>query len=303
MLYIILIFCFVLLIYFHIQYQLKQSDEMEVLNIEYQNKKQLEKCLDIRQPCLISLNNIQSIQGIQGIVNGLTRENMKVLNKQVDLHSDDLKIDRLNITQQIPIIDGFKKIDNKNTNNIITQNVEIQNDKKLFKSTSQLFKPELLYDTKCKYISGTEGKATEFASEISNRVFLFSIEGECLVRLMVPTSLENNINTRELNYISKLDVSDKDSLNKYDIIEIYLKQDQLLYIPNGWWYSIEFGEKNSVLLLRYYTYMNLLANMPLVFSKYIQDEFNHIRVNYIKSDEINNNVTYKAKTQVPELVV
>ena len=300
MLYIILIFCFVLLIYFHIQYQLKQSDEMEVLNIEYQNKKQLEKCLDIRQPCLISLNNIQSIQGI---VNGLTRENMKVLNKQVDLHSDDLKIDRLNITQQIPIVDGFKKIDNKNLNNIITQNVEIQNDKKLLKSTSQLFKPELLYDTKCKYISGTEGKATNFVSEISNRVFLFSIEGECLIRLMVPTSLENNINTRELNYISNLDVSDKDSLNKYDIIEIYLKQDQLLYIPNGWWYSIEFGERNSVLLLRYYTYMNLLANMPLVFSKYIQDEFNHIRVNYIKSDEINNNVTYKAKTQVPELVV
>lgn len=273
---------------------------MEVLNIEYQNKKQLDKCLDIRQPCLISLNNIQNIQDI---VNGLTRENMKVLNKHVDLHSDDLKIDRLNITQQIPIVDGFKKIDNKNTNNIITQNVEIHNDKKLFKSTSQLFKPELLYDTKCKYISGTEGKATNFVSEISNRVFLFSIEGECLVRLMVPTSLENNINTRELNYISKLDVSDKDSLNKYDIIEIYLKQDQLLYIPNGWWYSIEFGEKNSVLLLRYYTYMNLLANMPLVFSKYIQDEFNHIRVNYIKSDEINNNVTYKAKTQVPELVV
>lgn len=297
MLYIILIFCFVLLIYFHIQYQLKQSDEMEVLNIEYQNKKQLEKCLDIRQPCLISLNNIQDI------VNGLTRENMKVLNKQVDLHSDDLKIDRLNITQQIPIVDGFKKIDNKNLNNIITQNVEIQNDKKLLKSTSQLFKPELLYDTKCKYISGTEGKATNFVSEISNRVFLFSIEGECLIRLMVPTSLENNINTRELNYISNLDVSDKDSLNKYDIIEIYLKQDQLLYIPNGWWYSIEFGERNSVLLLRYYTYMNLLANMPLVFSKYIQDEFNHIRVNYIKSDEINNNVTYKAKTQVPELVV
>jgi hypothetical protein len=51
------IFCLVLFIYLHIQFHLKQSNDLEIYEIDDASKDKLEEICDIRQPVLIDFDN------------------------------------------------------------------------------------------------------------------------------------------------------------------------------------------------------------------------------------------------------
>ena len=55
----ILIFCIVLFIYLHINFHLKQSNDLEVYEIDQPSKQRLEEVCDIRQPTTFEYYNEQ----------------------------------------------------------------------------------------------------------------------------------------------------------------------------------------------------------------------------------------------------
>ena len=55
-LFTILIFCLVLFIYLHINFHLKQSNDLEVYEIDQPSKEKLEEICDIRQPVIFDYN-------------------------------------------------------------------------------------------------------------------------------------------------------------------------------------------------------------------------------------------------------
>ena len=56
------IFCIVLFIYLHVQFQLKNSNDLEIYEIDDVSKEKLEEICDMRQPVLFDVPNEKLVQ-------------------------------------------------------------------------------------------------------------------------------------------------------------------------------------------------------------------------------------------------
>ena len=56
-----IIFCLILFIYLHVQFQLKTSDDLEIYEVDDTSKDKLEEICDLRQPVLFDFKNEQII--------------------------------------------------------------------------------------------------------------------------------------------------------------------------------------------------------------------------------------------------
>ena len=64
----------------------------------------------------------------------------------------------------------------------------------------------------------------------------------------------------------------KAEFNKVKVLDIEMKQGDLLFIPAFWLYSIQYNEISSLSVFTYRTYMNTVAILPDLIMSFLQKQ-------------------------------
>lgn len=301
--YEILIFCIILFIYIHINYQLTSNSDLEIYEINEPSKNDLESIFENKQPVLIK--NLSKINDT--LVPILSLENMQKnygffdINISNPQHSDEENNQKyLHIT----LDDSIKLFKNDKTKKFISQN---NNDflnettiNRVYKNSDQLIKPSLLSKSEYDYIIGDKDSTTKLQRNLSFRNFFIVTSGSATVKLVPPEYtkyLREYKDYENFEFTSPLDVWNiqekyQKEFQKTRSLEIKVNVGDVLFIPSYWWYSIKMNSLTSISVYKYWTYMNHLANLPHYLLFLLQNQnISNKRYNDI-SEKINtHNVT------------
>ena len=268
----ILIFMIILLVYLHIYYHLKVSNDLEIFEHEISNKNNLEEILNLRQPVVINYNrqNLDIIFTLDNIYK-------KYHNIQLNLRKNDISnelVDKsilVNIETLKVLFENNNKYYSENNENFLKASTLIND----FEHNDIVLKPPMNSEKKYDLLLGGNDTSTKFKYDISFRHFIYVSDGELNIILSPP----NNTKYMDLykdyynfEYISSINPYLKENEVKMKSISkmsITLKKGQLLFIPAYWWYSFKFN--NTVAqVFKYKTFMNQLTILPEYIMSFMQ---------------------------------
>ena len=280
-LFILLIFCIVLFIYIHINFHYKKSNDLEIFEVNNLSKEQLEEICDLKQPIVFNYENDK--------FTALEFENVCLNFKAFDLKIRDKKnyFSTKNEQLFLPITcsnaiclfenDKDGKYISENNNDILEETSLI----KIFQSSDEFFRPNLIMNKYYDLISGALNSTTPFRYNINCRNYFYILSGKVTLKLSPPKSskfLHEMVDYDNLEFRSLLNIWDiqeeyKNDYNKKKFLEVKLEKNQIIQIPPYWWYSIKFDEaKSSILSFKYRTYMNNIAILPIIFIEFLQKQ-------------------------------
>lgn len=256
----ITIFLLCIVIYIHIYYHLKVSDEENVFEIDYTDKVNLEEVCDLRQPFTMEIEN------------------------RLDMNSYQLK-DRLNIVKQKNHKVKRHKNENEDKNKSDKED-EIEIETKMYseynkellsdetikasiKSFEKLIIPEFTIQNAYDILVSDENFSTPFVSNFNHRNYLYFSEGNATIQFISHKhndKLEHHLDYESLQKVSNDLPSDMKDIT---IKSINVKSGEFVYIPPRWWYSINFKSHSLVVKFQYKTIMNIVAHIPMYIYSYI----------------------------------
>ena len=183
----IIIFTIVLVIYIHINFHLKVSNDLEVYNIEKPSKDKLDEICDLRQPVIFDFNNEELNRNLN---NKNLTDNYNIFDIQIRNieNHDDATEKYLSFT-----IDEAKHILSNNEKKIYYS--EKNNDfliesglNKLLQTQDSFLRPAMV--SKCDYdiIFGCDNCETPLRYELDYRNFYYVTEGDVEVKLIPPSA-------------------------------------------------------------------------------------------------------------------
>ena len=269
----ILVFIVVLLVYLHIFYHLKTSNDLEIYENDNMNKNNLEEILNLRQPVL--MNRYSSELDILTLNDLCKNYN----NYEFNVRKNDIANDSVDKTTMIKS-DLLHKLFENDNKYYSEKNEKFLNQSKLLnllQNNDSLFKPPMTSESTYDLLFGGKGSSTKFKYDINYRNFLYVSDGTVNLKLSPPN------NTKYMNlykdyynfeFISSINPFLKESeqdMKNISCINITLTKGQLLFIPAYWWYSIQFN--NSVIISsQYKTYMNQVTILPEYFMSLMQKQ-------------------------------
>jgi hypothetical protein len=283
----ILVFMIVLLVYLHIFYHLKVSNDLEVYEHDITNKNNLEEILNLRQPVVMNYNrqNLDTIFTIDNIYKNYKNYDINV--RKNDMNNDI--VDK-NIVVTIDLLKNLFENDNKYYSENNNKFIEKTNLIEELYSNDVILKPPMTSETKYDMLLGGSNTSTKFKYDLSFRHFIYVSDGDLNITLSPPINTKNMELYKDyynFEYISPINPylkEDDIKMKSISKVSITLKKGQLLFVPAYWWYSIQFN--NSVaLVFKYKTYMNQLTILPEYIMSFMQ------RQNIKKK---NKNKIYKA---------
>ena len=267
----VLVFIVVLLVYLHIFYHLKTSNDLEIYENDNMNKNNLEEIFNLRQPVL--MNHYSPELDILTLNDLCKNYN----NYEINVRKNDIANDLVdkNTIIKMDLLSKLLENDNKYYSE---KNEKFLNQSKLLnllQKNDDLFKPPMNSESKYDLLFGGKGTSTKFKYDINYRNFFYVSDGIVNLKLSPPN------NTKYMNlykdyynfeFISSIDPFLKESENDMktiSCINLTLKKGQLLFIPAYWWYSIQFN--NSVIVSSHYkTYMNQVTIIPEYLMSFMQ---------------------------------
>jgi hypothetical protein len=283
----ILVFMIVLLVYLHIFYHLKVSNDLEVYEHDITNKNNLEEILNLRQPVVMNYNrqNLDTIFTIDNIYKNYKNYDINV--RKNDMNNDI--VDK-NIVVTIDLLKNLFENDNKYYSENNNKFIEKTNLIEELYSNDVILKPPMTSEIKYDMLLGGSNTSTKFKYDLSFRHFIYVSDGDLNITLSPPINTKNMELYKDyynFEYISPINPylkEDDIKMKSISKVSITLKKGQLLFVPAYWWYSIQFN--NSVaLVFKYKTYMNQLTILPEYIMSFMQ------RQNIKKK---NKNKIYKA---------
>ncbi len=277
----------VLLVYLHIFYHLKVSNDLEVYEHDITNKNNLEEILNLRQPVVMNYNrqNLDTIFTIDNIYKNYKNYDINV--RKNDMNNDI--VDK-NIVVTIDLLKNLFENDNKYYSENNNKFIEKTNLIEELYSNDVILKPPMTSETKYDMLLGGSNTSTKFKYDLSFRHFIYVSDGDLNITLSPPVNTKNMELYKDyynFEYISPINPylkEDDIKMKSISKVSITLKKGQLLFVPAYWWYSIQFN--NSVaLVFKYKTYMNQLTILPEYIMSFMQ------RQNIKKK---NKNKIYKA---------
>ena len=278
LLYIILVFVVVCILYFHIIYQYKVSEDLEIYEMDYKDNASLQETCNINQPVIFDrgpfeLPNLRSCKQIL---------NVKDIN---DYYKGLDSVDSVELPCE-SVIDLLNK-DEKSC--YFTENNEIFIDESgLHKQITKLdteLKPKYAFYTKYDILMGSKNCTTPFRYHTKSRKFLYVARGTD-VRIKMASwkytkYLQEIKDYENLDFKSNLNVwinneTDKD-LDKIQFLEFVVPVGFILSIPSYWWYSIKYEESETVIIE--YNYTSLINNLAHTchFAKFYLQQRNTIK--------------------------
>lgn len=277
----ILIFCIVLFIYLHIHFHLKQSNDLEVYEIDQPSKQRLEEVCDIRQPTTFEYYNEQlhaqlSYQAIHNMYRAFDIH-IRDVSKNTTANDDHDSTKKESYVSYIPVPlkIAHEVLKNDTEQKYISENnadfIEETGLIKTFQLCDEFLRPYMV--SKCMYdiLLGSENTVTPLRYNLNYRNYFLVTQGTIRLKLMPPKD------ARYLYPIMDYDILEfrsqvnpwnvqpeyRDDFDKIKTLEIELYQGMVVFIPAYWWYSIQFvGSETTVCSFQYRTHMNTLSIMP-----------------------------------------
>jgi hypothetical protein len=279
-----LIFLIIFILYLHIVYHLKTSNEAAVYEMEFQSKEQLDNICQLRQP-IVFLYPPLSLCERDNLIDKFG--NVNILIKNVD--TNELIPYRLN--------DAIELIDKDTTGSYyMEKNYDLIKSNMIDKIAKyeKNFRPTFTCKSKYDILIGSNGSHTSFQYEVNYRNYFIVTEGVANIRLAPPKCeeyLDPQIDYETLDITSSFNIWKNPKIKNVELIDVVLTKGQIIYIPPYWWYSIQFTEKTSILSLRYRTYMNLITLLPQILLQAMQLQ----NIHYIIGNDVSKPVKKNKK--------
>ena len=292
----ILIFCIVLFIYLHINFHLKQSNDLEVYEIDQPSKQRLEEVCDIRQPTTFEYYNEQmhaqlSYQAIHNMYRAFDihiRDVSKntTANDDHDHDHDRTKKDNENDYVSyipVPLKIAHEVLKNDTERKYISENnadfIEETGLIKTFQLCDEFLRPYMV--SKCVYdiLLGSENTVTPLRYNLNYRNYFVVTQGTIRLKLMPPKDARYLYPIMDYDILEfrspvnpwKVQPEYQDDFDKIKTLEIELYQGMVVFIPAYWWYSIQFiGSETTVCSFQYRTHMNTLSIAPQLALHFLQ---------------------------------
>lgn len=264
MLYNILIFIIILLIYLHVYYHLKVSNDLEVFEHDISNVTKLDEILSFRQPVVINFfhKSLNNLFNLKRFYNDYGKYNINVRKNNIDNNILD-KYTPVNIDLIKDLFENDKTYYSEHNSKFLkTSNliVDLQN-------KDSYLKPPLVSSSEYDILFGGMKTSTKFKYEINYRNFIYVSDGSINICLSPPVNskyMDEYNDYYNFEFISSINPflkENNDHLKNISKINLTLNQGQMLFIPAYWWYSIEFNN-SVVLFFKYKTYMNEFTIFP-----------------------------------------
>ena len=259
MFYTLLIFLIILTIYLHINYQLKKSNELEIYNIDFISKEQLEEISKLRQPFVFD----DDFMGIDRnyLLKKCSNQNIQLKNK---ISNDSVT---LKIEEAISMIDKNDIYFSEKNNDLLNEYFLKELEKKE-RNIKPIFTGACIYDL----IMGSNKTYTPMRYEINHKNYFLVTEGKIKIRFAPPNSekyLDPIIDYENLDITSQINVWNT-KIEKVKFIDIIVEKGKMIFIPPYWWYSFEFIDKATIISFKYRTYMNIITIIPYLFIQNLQ---------------------------------
>lgn len=266
-----LIFCLVLLIYLHIQFHLKTSQDLEMYEVDQPSKDRLEEICDIRQPVLFDFDceKIVNSSNKQFISDNYSAFEIKIRNIKEQDENAELYV-------PLPLHDAVKLFDEDKSSTYLSENnrdfLEETGVIKNMKYNDELLRPYMMSNCNYDIMMGSTGACSPFRYELNYRNFLLLTQGTAQIKIAPPNSTKYLHTIYDYdNFEFKSPVNPwcpqpkfQSDFDKIKCLEFTLTPGKTLYIPAYWWYSIKFNNNTSISIFRYRTYFNNLAITPYI---------------------------------------
>jgi len=289
------IFGIVLFIYLHVLFHLKQSNDLEIYELEDMSKDKLEEVCDIRQPFIFNINEKQLTEHINytHILNNYASYEIKVRNSNDNDNSSDVHIP-ISLEHAAKLFNEDKKSEYfSEKNDEFLRETGINNK---IKRHDEFLKPYMSLNSKYDILFGSKNSFTPFKYEINYRNYIYLTEGSAEIKLAPPCSIKYLSPEHDYDLFEfKSPINPwnpaaeyQNDFNKVKCINYTLSADKILFIPAYWWYSIKFNEPNTSISCFYYgTYMSNISVLPhyLLYALQLQN----IKRKIIKNINNDNN--------------
>jgi hypothetical protein len=274
----IIIFCSVLFFYLHIHFHLKTSNDLEVYTIERPSKEKLEEICDLRQPVTFTYNNdtLTAICNLDNINKDYGSFDINIRNN-TDEDSDLTELYlplQLNKVTELLHKDSESKYFTEENGDFLKETGLLRT----FRHNDLFFRPHMV--SKCEYdfSAGSNNCTTPLRYRLNYRNYIYVTQGEIKIKLIPPSgakylrAIEDYDNFEFRSPINVWDVQEeyKKDFGKVKVLELTLKQNDIIFIPAYWWYSIKYGENANICSFRYRTYMNTVAILPALVISTLQ---------------------------------
>ena len=128
---------------------------------------------------------------------------------------------------------------------------------------------------------GSNMAITPLRYDVNYRNYFMVLNGSIKVKLTPPKNskylyLESDYDNFEFrSAINPWNVQEqyKPEFEKIKFLDITLEPGKILFIPAYWWYSFQFeNSKTYIISLKYRTYMNTLAILPIIIKSFLQKQ-------------------------------
>jgi hypothetical protein len=260
-LFYLILFLFIVIVYIHIIYHLKTSNDNEVYDIDYIDSIHLNKICDLRQPFTFKvLENSLYIKK-----NYLVENNLQ-----------------LNIIQETDVIEKIEKNQEQSheSNNKITKSIfseynhkiiQIPDIKQQITLFEKFIKPTFNITTIHDVIISDKNINTQLKHTYNYRNFFHITEGNITIRFIPPKysiHLNHFTDYETMHEVSTFDPWNE-NVNNIKYIEIHATENDTIYIPPYWWYSFQFNTETTIVSYKYRTIMNNITIIPKLIYSFI----------------------------------
>jgi len=265
----LLTICIVVVVYMHVVYQLKTSNDLELFELDTPIKTKLEEVCNLRQPLLFPYS--------ENDINQLTPA------KLLEYKAFDVTVyDSSYNSSLISLNSAFQLFDKKNY--FSNHNSEFLHETMLsryFITTDAYLRPPMVSAISYDILFGASGSTSQLEYSTQHRNYMYVSNGVVTVKLTPPRNakyLDVEKDYAKQQYYSKVHPWNN-SLDKVKFLEITLAKGQMLFIPAYWWYSVKFEKDACLCTLQYKTVMNIIATLPDICIGILQRQNTKIKIN------------------------
>jgi hypothetical protein len=249
----------VVLLYLHVIYQLKTSNDLEIYEIDLPIKSRLEEVCNLRQP-IVFIHYNESIQKC-------------VQSQFIEYHAFDITvIDDSNVKVPLQLEKAFQLF-KKDKKYYSARNEDFLNEtmiKRNYEDLDYSLRPPMVCKIQYDLLFGSQGATTPLCYSNYYRNFFYVTNDTVTIKMAPPK------NSKYLHVVYEYETHDyyspinpwtpqeqyKSDIDKVKFLEITLRKGQLLFIPAYWWYSIQLNKEACVCTFQYRTVMNIVSILP-----------------------------------------
>lgn len=285
-----LLFIIFIFIYIHITAQYKKSQDLEIYELDYKDNSNLQEICDVRQPVVFRypenvLPNQSSIN--LSAISSMEKEDGNTLNV-FDIY-EFFTLSSTPAPTILPFHSAIRLIKTDTNSRFFTENngafiEDAGLDEWMNRRGTALFKPSYNMIQQFDIMTGTKNLGLPMRYHTNTRKFIHVSEGRIMVK-MAPFKNAKKLgfesNDLKEQYVSHMNCwnpskTDLPIINKIRFLEFQVLENNVLYVPPYWIYSVQYLEDDVCLLeYNYKTMMNIVAH-PGKYTRIFTNELKNV---------------------------